>query len=149
MIVVGVDGSKCSHSALRFALEEARIRKATLRIVVAWHVPLTAYGAGWTPPPPNLVEDSEAAANDVLREALRAVKESAGNVEIGSVVREGQPAQILIEEATKAEMLVIGSRGRGGFRDLLLGSVSQQCAHHAHCPVVIVRTGCEHPAATE
>jgi nucleotide-binding universal stress UspA family protein len=148
MIVVGVDGSKCSHSALRFALEEARIRKAKLRIVVAWHVPLTAYGAGWAPPPPNLAEDSEA-ANDVLEEALRAVKESAGNVETGSVVREGQPAQILIEEAAKAELLVIGSRGRGGFRDLLLGSVSQQCAHHAHCPTVIVRTGCEQPAAAE
>ena len=86
---------------------------------------------------------------DVLEEALRAVKESAGNVETGSVVREGQPAQILIEEAAKAELLVIGSRGRGGFRDLLLGSVSQQCAHHAHCPTVIVRTGCEQPAAAE
>jgi nucleotide-binding universal stress UspA family protein len=149
MIVVGVDGSKCSHSALRFALEEARIRQAKLRIVVAWHVPLAAYGAGWVPPPPNLAEDSEAAAKDVLAEALQAVKESAGSVEIEPVVREGQPAQILIEEAAKAELLVVGSRGRGGFRDLLLGSVSQQCAHHAHCPVVIVRTGCEHAPAAE
>jgi len=143
MIVVGVDGSECSRSALKFALEEARVRQAKLRIVVVWHVPLTAYSAGWAPPPPNLAEDSEAAANDILEEALRLVKDDAGSVEVESVVREGQSAQILIEEAEKAELLVIGSRGRGGFRDLLLGSVSQQCAHHARCPVTIVRAGCE------
>jgi nucleotide-binding universal stress UspA family protein len=149
VIVVGVDGSKCSHSALRFALEEARIRKVKLSIVVVWHVPLTAYGTGWAPSPPNLAEDSEAAANDLLAEALELVKESAGDVKIEPVVREGQTALILIEEAAKAELLVIGSRGRGGFRDLLLGSVSQQCAHHARCPVVIVRAGCEHAPAAE
>jgi len=149
MIVVGVDGSKCSHSALRFALNEARIRQAKLRIVVVWHVPLAAYGAGWAPPPPHLVEDSEAAANDILEEALQLVKDDAGSVEIESVVREGQSAQILIEEAEKAELLVIGSRGRGGFRELMLGSVSQQCAHHARCPVTIVRAGCECPPPAE
>ena len=149
MIVVGVDGSKCSHSALRFALNEARIRQAKLRIVVVWHVPLAAYGAGWAPPPPHLVEDSEAAANDILEEALQLVKDDAGSVEIESVVREGQSAQILIEEAEKAELLVIGSRGRGGFRELMLGSVSQQCAHHALCPVTIVRAGCECAPAAE
>ena len=149
MIVVGVDGSKCSHSALKFAFEEARIRHAKLRIVVVWHIPLTAYGAGWAPPPPNLAEDSEAAANDILEEALELVKNYAGGVEIESVVREGQPAQILIEEAAKAELLVIGSRGRGGFHDLLLGSISQQCAHHARCPLTIVRAGCESPPPAE
>ena len=149
MIVVGVDGSKCSHSALRFALNEARIRQAKLRIVVVWHVPLAAYGAGWAPPPPHLAEDSEAAANDILEEALQLVKDDAGSVEIESVVREGQSAQILIEEAEKAELLVIGSRGRGGFRELMLGSVSQQCAHHARCPVTIVRAGCECPPPAE
>lgn len=150
MIVVGVDGSECSRAALKFALEEARVRKASLHIVVVWHVPLTAYSAGWAPPPPNLAEDSEAAANDILEEALQLVKDDdAGDVEIESFVREGQSAQILIEESAKAELLVIGSRGRGGFRDLLLGSVSQQCAHHARCPVTIVRAGCEHAPAGE
>ena len=144
MIVVGVDGSKCSHSALRFALEEARIRKAKLRVVVVWHVPLAAYGAGWAPPPPRLTEDSEAAAKEVLDEALRLAKEGDG-VEIEPLVREGQPADVLVEASAEAEMLVVGSRGRGGFRELLLGSVSQQCAHHARCPVTIVRAGCERP----
>jgi nucleotide-binding universal stress UspA family protein len=145
MIVVGVDGSKCSHSALRFALNEARIRKAKLRVVVVWHVPLAAYGAGWAPPPPRLSEDSEAAAEEVLAEALQTVKESPSSVEIEPIVREGQPANVLVEASKEAEMLVVGSRGRGGFRELMLGSVSQQCAHHARCPVTIVRAGCECP----
>jgi nucleotide-binding universal stress UspA family protein len=148
MIVVGVDGSECSRAALRFALEEARIRQAKLRIIVAWHVPLVAYGAGWAPPPPGLAEDSNTAANDILEEALQIAKKENASVEIESVVREGQSAQILVEEAKTAELLVIGSRGRGGFRDLLLGSVSQQCAHHAHCPVTIIHSdyGCAPPA---
>ena len=148
MIVVGVDGSKCSHSALRFALDEARIRHAKLRIVVVWHVPMAAYGAGWAPPPPHLAEDSEAVAKEVLAEALELAKEG-GGVEIEQVVREGQSTDVLVEESAKAEMLVLGSRGRGGFRELMLGSVSQQCAHHARCPVTIVRAGCECPPAAE
>ena len=93
--------------------------------------------------PPTLAEDSEAAAEDVLAEALKVVKEESGDVEIESVVREGQPANVLVEESAGAELLVIGSRGRGGFRELMLGSVSQQCAHHARCPLTIVRAGCE------
>jgi nucleotide-binding universal stress UspA family protein len=149
MIVVGVDGSECSHSALRFALNEARIRHAKLRIVVVWHVPLAAYGAGWAPPPPHLAEDSEAAAKEVLEDALQSAREDAGSMEIESVVREGQPANVLVEESAEAEMLVVGSRGRGGFRELMLGSVSQQCAHHARCPVTIVRAGCECPPSAE
>ncbi|MGA9761475.1 MAG: universal stress protein [Gaiellaceae bacterium] len=148
MIVVGVDGSKCSHSALIFALEEARIRKAKLRVVVVWHVPLAAYGAGWAPPPPHLSEDSEAAAKEVLEEALRLAKNGDG-VEIEPLVHEGQPADVLVEASAEAELLVVGSRGRGGFRELLLGSVSQQCAHHARCPVTIVRAGCECAPAAE
>jgi nucleotide-binding universal stress UspA family protein len=56
------------------------------------------------------------------------------------VVREGQPARVLLDEARDADLLVVGSRGLGGFRGLLLGSVSQQCAHHAACPLVIVRS---------
>jgi len=80
--------------------------------------------------------------------ALELAKEG-GGVEIEQVVREGQSTDVLVEESAKAEMLVLGSRGRGGFRELMLGSVSQQCAHHARCPVTIVRTGCECPPAAE
>jgi nucleotide-binding universal stress UspA family protein len=137
-IVVGVDGSACARAALRFAVHEARIRGARIRAVSVWHVPLGAYGAGWVPTPESLVEDCEQAARDVLEQALA----DAGNVEgieIDPVVREGNPARVLVEEARAAALLVVGSRGLGGFRELLLGSVSQQCAHHARCPVVIVR----------
>ena len=143
MIVVGVDGSECSRSALRFALEEARIRKTKLRIVVVWHVPLPSYGAGWTPPPPHLVEDAESAGEQLLAEALELAQANGSSAEIEPVLREGQSANVLVDEAAEAELLVIGSRGRGGFRELMLGSTSQQCAHHARCPVTIVRAGCE------
>jgi nucleotide-binding universal stress UspA family protein len=143
MIVVGVDGSECSRSALRFALEEAHVRRTKLRIAVVWHVPLAAYGAGWAPPPPGLTEDAEIAAGEVLAEALELAKANGADLEIEPVLREGQPANVLVEEAASADLLVVGSRGWGGFRELMLGSVSQQCAHHAHCPVVIVRAGCE------
>jgi nucleotide-binding universal stress UspA family protein len=143
MIVVGVGGSECSRSALRFALDEARIRHTKLRIVVGWHVPLAAYGAGLAPPPPGLMEDAEIAAGEVLAEALELAKADGPALEIEPVVREGQPANILVEEAARADLLVVGSRGWGGFRELMLGSVSQQCAHHARCPVAIVRAGCE------
>ncbi len=149
MIVVGVDGSECSHSALRFALEEARTRKAKLRVVVVWHVPLAAYGAGWAPPPPHLSEDADAAAKEVLAEALRIAKEDGGRVEIEPIAREGQPANVLVEESRAAELLVVGSRGRGGFRELMLGSVSHQCALHARCPVAIVRAGREFASEPE
>jgi nucleotide-binding universal stress UspA family protein len=137
-IVVGVDGSACARAALRFALHEARIRGARLRAVSAWHVPLGAYGAGLAPTPESLVEDCEEAAHDVLEQALASVGDL-GGVEIEGVVREGHPAHVLVEETHDADLLVVGSRGLGGFRELLLGSVSQQCAHHARCPVVIVR----------
>jgi nucleotide-binding universal stress UspA family protein len=148
MIVVGVDGSECSNAALHFALEEARVRHARLRIVVAWHVPLAAYGAGWAPPPPGLSEDVEAAAEEVLKAARALCDEIDGEVEIETVATEGHPAQVLVEEAEGAELLVVGCRGRGGFRELMLGSVSHQCALHARCPVAIVRAGCECPSDT-
>ncbi|MGD0167837.1 MAG: universal stress protein [Gaiellaceae bacterium] len=149
MIVVGVDGSECSRSALHFALHEAVIRQTKLRIVVVWHVPLPAYGAGWAPPPPHLAEDAETAAREVLEEALEEARAGAAPPQIEPILREGQPANVLVEESARAEMLVIGSRGWGGFRELLLGSVSQQSAHHSHCPVVIVRAGCEGESSSE
>ncbi len=143
MIVVGVDGSECSRSALRFALEEARMRKTPLRIIVAWHVPLAAYGAGLTPPPPHLAEDAEAGAKEVLEEALAATREDAASVDIETAMVEGHAAGVLIEESEQAELLVVGSRGRGGIRELVLGSISHECVMKAHCPVAVVRAGCE------
>jgi nucleotide-binding universal stress UspA family protein len=141
-IVVGVDGSESARAALRFALEEARLRGATVRAVAAWHVPVAAYGDAFVPPNPELLSELEPRARRELERALAHAGPQA-DVEIEQVVREGAPARVLLEEAERADLLVVGSRGLGGFRGLLLGSVSQQCSHHAPCPVVIVPHGRE------
>ena len=137
--MVGVDGSESARQAARFALKEARIRKARLRLGSVWHIPLTVYASPLALPPlPDVNEDLEALAQDAI-EATVADLGSAESVEIDRVVRQGQPAAILVEGAANADLLVVGSRGLGGFRGLLLRSVSQQCAEHAGCPVVISR----------
>jgi nucleotide-binding universal stress UspA family protein len=136
-VVVGVDGSSCSLEALGFAVAEARLRKAALRVVTAWHVPPMAYSGGFAPvvDPKEFERNAEA----IAERALAAIRDQAEGVEVERVTREGQAAHVLLEEARGAELLVVGSRGHGGFTGLLLGSVSQQVAHHAPCPVVVVR----------
>jgi nucleotide-binding universal stress UspA family protein len=78
-------------------------------------------------------------AEDKLAAAVRGARAEARDVEMETIAAEGQAAKVLLETAKGADLLVVGSRGLGGFRELLLGSVSQQCAQHATCPVVIVR----------
>ena len=138
-IVVGVDGSKGSLAALRFALDEAHVRGSDVKAVSAWHIPTGVYQVGYVPGPIEK-KDYQEPAKAML---VRSLEEVAGNVDgvtVTPVVREGQAADVLTDEARGADLLVVGSRGLGGFRGLLLGSVSQQCAHHASCPVAIVRT---------
>ena len=137
-IVVGVDGSESARAALRFAVEEARLRSARVRIVAAWHAPITVYEGAYVPADPSLREELETSTRQAVDVALGELGDATADVDAETVVREGQAAQILIEEAESADLLVLGSRGLGGFRGLLLGSVSQQCAHHASCPLVIV-----------
>jgi nucleotide-binding universal stress UspA family protein len=84
-------------------------------------------------------EGLERAARRTLEHAIGELGEAADGIEIEPRLREGQPADVLVAEAADAELLVVGSRGLGGFRELLLGSVSHQCAQHAPCPVLIVR----------
>ncbi len=135
-IVVGVDGSTGAQEALRFAAEEARLRRATLRLVTAWHIPSMAYGAGFVAPVDR--REFERNAEAECEKALAAVREQTTDLEIQRVASEGQAARVLLQEARDADLLVVGTRGHGGFAGLLLGSVSQQCAQHAPCPVVIV-----------
>lgn len=135
-IVVGVDGSSGAREALRLALEEARLRGATLRVVTAWHIPPMAYSGGFVVPFDR--REFEENAEAVGEKVLDAFPEETAGVKVQRVAREGQAAHVLLEEAKDADLLVVGSRGHGGFAGLLLGSVSQQCAHHASCPVVIV-----------
>jgi nucleotide-binding universal stress UspA family protein len=135
-IVVGVDGSDESKAALRWAVEEARLRGAAVRVVHAWSLRY-AVGPGIAIPA-FTVEELQRDSEQMLEAALAGV--DAAGLEIERVSVEGGAARLLVEAAEDADLLVVGSRGHGGFAGLLLGSVSQQCAHHAPCPVVIVRT---------
>jgi nucleotide-binding universal stress UspA family protein len=137
-IVVGVDGSENSHNALKWAVSEAELRSAHILIVHAWMEPaVVAIGETVTSA---VVEFGafEEAARQTMHDALQAVdmKSLAGGVDHRVVG--GTPAKAVLDAAEGADLIVVGSRGRGGFTGLMLGSVSQQVAHHATCPVVIV-----------
>ena len=137
-IVVGVDGSAESKEALRWALAEARLRGGTVHALHAWLMPVAFAGGA---PPFALAEAHEELEQDARRLLDDTLAEVAGDdpgVPLQREVVEGPAAQRLLRAAA-GDLLVVGSRGRGGFAGLLLGSVSQQCAHHAPCPIVIVR----------
>ena len=136
-IVVGVDGSEGSLAALRFALEEAKVRGDDIKAVNAWHVPPAAYGAGWAPGGVDF-DEFRRLAEEALDRTMQDSVVVASGVTVTPVLVEGQPADALCAEADGAELLVVGSRGLGGFHGLLVGSVSHQCVHHAPCPVVVV-----------
>lgn len=138
-IVAGVDGSPGSRAALRWAIEEAALRHATIDAVMSWQTPTYAYtGMAVMPPVAELGESATAALDDALATETAHLSGDAAEVEIRPIVVEGPTASVLIERSADADLLVVGSRGYGGFRGLLLGSVSHQCASHAHCPVVVV-----------
>jgi nucleotide-binding universal stress UspA family protein len=139
-IVVGVDGSEGAVQALEFALEEARIRHADVKAVAAWHVAGAAYDTGWVPVSVD-PSDYEKIARAGLEKSLQEASVAESGVTVTQILREGQAADVLVAEAHGADLLVVGSRGLGGFKGLLLGSVGQQCAHHAMCPVAIVPNG--------
>jgi len=132
-IVVGVDGSDHSRRALAWAIGEARARQAALVAVHAWHLPAAAASYAGPLVDPKLLEEEAAKA---LADALASA--DAHGVEVEQRVVRGGPAAALLDAAADADLLVVGSRGHGGFAGLLLGSVSQQVCHHAACPVVVV-----------
>lgn len=133
-VVVGVDGSASSVDALRYAMRMASALDAPLHVVSVWSYPPLAEPSmvqAWSPD-----ED----AQDVLDTA---VSEAFGDNPPPALVRRIAPGPTtarLIEESKHAQMLVLGSRGHGGFVGLLLGSVSAACAEYAHCPVLIVHS---------
>ncbi|MBY5161942.1 universal stress protein [Salsipaludibacter albus] len=134
-IVVGVDGSDQSRAALARALEEARLRDAMVEAVHAWSPPIywggLEYGVSQLPTRTE-VEDAAAARLD---EVLASFPE---DVVIEPLVVEGSPARVLVDLSQGADLLVVGSRGRGGFAGLVLGSTSHGVVGHAHCPVLVV-----------
>ncbi len=148
VVVVGIDGSPAGQEALRWALTEARLRTVPLRVVYAWTFgyagfPVGDFGymasAAAMPASGPSLSDMRKAAEDVLHRATAELTGDVEDVVIEHKAVEGTPAAALIGAACADDLLVVGSRGHGGFAGLMLGSVSQQCAHHAPCPVVIVR----------
>ncbi len=133
-IVVGVDGSVPSKAALSWAVEQGRLTGAVVEAVIAWEFPAT-YGY----PVPVSGVNWEQLAQQVVSEAAADVAEGAAPVKVTYKVVEGNAAQALLDESAGADLLVVGSRGHGGFVEALLGSTGQHCVHHATCPVVVIR----------
>jgi nucleotide-binding universal stress UspA family protein len=156
-IVVGVDGSSPSERAVAWALEEAQRRgDATVVLVHTYRPPVVPerYGYEEVYLPPEVartIEEQRQTFREQVDDAARQeaeglvarVVEAAGGAPEGptlkTVALAGDAAKRLVEISGDADLLVVGSRGRGGFKGLLLGSVSQQCLHHARCPVAVVR----------
>jgi nucleotide-binding universal stress UspA family protein len=139
LVVAGFDGSPSSEAALRVALCEAKLRQARLLVVSAWHAPTRYYGSAAAPSASRaLAEDTRKELATKLEAAVAALREEADGTAIETRLVEGAAASVLADEAADADLLVVGSRGFGGFRELLLGSVGRQCAQHAPCPVLVV-----------
>jgi nucleotide-binding universal stress UspA family protein len=139
-IVAGVDGSDASKDALRWAVEEAELRDAEVVAVHAWEVPIVPTGI---PPTPaldvaGLVSDIREAAEELVAKVVDEV-DGSSRVKVTPLAVEGPAAASLIDAARDADLLVVGSRGLGGFTSMLLGSVSHQCVTHAPCPVLVHR----------
>ena len=137
-ILVGLDGSNYSERALEWAAKEAAIRHATLRVLAVRTVPSGWSGRGVPDPVDNqLVVQTKAAAQELTDKVLAGIGGARPDgVTVDAV--NGIPADVLLRASEDADMIVLGARGGGGFARLHLGSVSDQVAHHAHCPVVII-----------
>src|ERR1700761_9182199 len=138
-IVVGVDGSPSSIGALRWAIRQAELTGADVEAVIAWHYPIATGGYGFAPTGMATSFDFKENAEKVLAEAISTACGPGGSVPVHPRVIEGNPAQVLLDASDGADLLVVGSRGHGGFTEALLGSVGQHCVHHARCPVVVIR----------
>lgn len=136
-VVVGVDGSPESKVALRWAVDYAKTVGARVRAVIAWRWPLsmvvTLPVAEVFDPKEEALKTLDAAVADALADT------AAAGVTVDVAACYGPPVAALLEEASRASLLVVGSRGHGGFHGLHLGSTGEQCVRHATCPVVVVR----------
>jgi len=137
--VVGVDGSACSVEALRWAVRQAEFTGGSVDAVLAWQYPTSYGGWGWVPYGFAEGTDFEELAEKTLNDAIGQVCSPGHSVTVHPQISRGHPMQVLLDAAKGADLLVVGSRGHGEFADALLGSVSQQCVHHAPCPVVVIR----------
>ena len=138
-IVVGVDGSPSSRAALRWAVRQATFTGGTIDAVIAWQIPVMLESYGWAPIGAEETLDFAADAKKIIEAVISEEVEPADQHLVTSHVVNGHPAQVLLDAASGADLLIVGSRGHGAFAEALLGSVGQYCVHHAHCPVLIVR----------
>ena len=137
-IVVGVDGSAGSRAALTWAAAEAADHQADLVVVNVWEHTLLPPAGSVSVSEHYVPDPSQRTADDLLQ----VIKEELGEqppVPVQPRVKQGTPAKVLIEESATADLLVVGTRGHGGFAGLVLGSVSQHVAAYAQCPVTVVR----------
>ncbi len=133
-IVVGIDGSDPAERALDWAVSEAIRRDDPLHLVSAWMVPMTL-GYAFTSSGPGVGD----AARETCEQAAAEVRRRTSDLTLTTETVEQSPGPALVAASKDADLLVVGSRGTGGFHGLLIGSVSQYCARHAECSVVIVR----------
>ena len=137
LIVVGIDGSEESVSALSWAIEEARVRGARVRAMNVWSYPV-GYGIEMAAMSTLDAETMEKSARRILDESVdQALSGVAEPPLVERVIRQGAPSRELLAEGEGADLLVVGQRGHGGFLGLLLGSVANQVLHHATCPAVV------------
>jgi len=134
-VLVGVDGSPAARAALEFAVREARMRGATLMAIMAVELPDYA----WIDPYAVRAHPADDTLQRARRELDRILTAAgADGLDVDSVVTATPAPQVLVDRSADSDLLVVGSRGHGGFRGLVLGSVSMQCVLHAHCPVTVV-----------
>ena len=143
-IVVGVDGSPSSRTALRWAMTQARLNGATVEAVTVWHDILGydhgyGMGYGWAAPTGSASDSMPSVSQSRLDATIAEVSTQLDEpVKVLTRIAQGHPAEVLTAAAAGAQMLVVGTRGHGTFAGILLGSVSQHCVQHAPCPVLVV-----------
>jgi nucleotide-binding universal stress UspA family protein len=130
-IVVGIDGSASSIEAFQWAVRQAQLTGSDVEAVMVWQYPVGGVFAG--------AGDFEAESRRALDDAIEGAFAGAPSLQVTRVVAEGEPAPTLVGRSKDAGLLVVGSRGHGAFVGMLIGSVSQYCVAHAHCPVVVLR----------
>jgi nucleotide-binding universal stress UspA family protein len=138
-IVVGLDGSEGSRTALQWAVEEAVWSGATLVALTTWTAlpPPIAYPYAGVPAQP--VGEAHVAALGALKDMLQPIRDGHPTLSVEPLAVPGDPAKILVEQSKEADLVVVGARGHGGIGDWLLGSVSQNVVQHARCSVAVIR----------
>ncbi|MGP3915948.1 universal stress protein [Nonomuraea sp. 10N515B] len=134
-VVIGVDDSPECGPALAYAFEQAELRGAVLRVLHAWQLPVHALAPGIAYD----MDEVRTAQHQVVRNRLEAFAKDYPQVKIIEDVQSAHPVEALTDASGRADLLVVGSRGRGAMGSVLLGSVSRGVLHHAHCPVAVVR----------